>query len=57
LGDAPDERRVGQILWELTALANLHGVDAENALRSYVVMMRKRLQDSQMHVNASDSDA
>jgi tetrapyrrole methylase family protein/MazG family protein len=43
LGDAPDERKVGQILWELTALANLHGVNAEDALRSFVVMMRKRL--------------
>lgn len=47
LGDAPDERKVGQILWELTALANLHGVNAEDALRSFVVMMRKRLVSQQ----------
>ena len=40
LGVQPDEQRLGQILWELVALAHLHGLNAENALRSYVVRFR-----------------
>ncbi len=43
LGDTPDEEKVGELLWQLVALANLHGVEAENALRSFIVHERSRL--------------
>ncbi|GIK75738.1 MAG: hypothetical protein BroJett021_47260 [Chloroflexota bacterium] len=43
LGDAPDEAQVGAVLWQLVALANQHGIEAENALRSFIVAERDRL--------------
>jgi tetrapyrrole methylase family protein/MazG family protein len=43
LGDSPDEVQVGKVLWQLVALANQHSVEAENALRSFVVAERRRL--------------
>lgn len=45
LGDAPDEAQVGAVLWQLVALANQHGIEAENALRSFIVAERKRLSE------------
>lgn len=43
LGDAPDEAQVGAVLWQLVALANQHSIEAENALRSFIVAERDRL--------------
>lgn len=40
LGDAPDEARIGAVLWQLVALANLHHISAEDALRAYTVQYR-----------------
>lgn len=41
LGDDPDEASVGELLWQLTALAKQHDINAENALRSHVVNFRR----------------
>lgn len=41
--DEPDERQVGELLWRLVALANQHGIVAEDALRSFIVAERDRL--------------
>jgi tetrapyrrole methylase family protein/MazG family protein len=41
LGAAPDEAQFGELLWRLVALAHLHDVDAENALRVYAVDFRR----------------
>ncbi|HHY53941.1 MAG TPA: MazG family protein [Chloroflexi bacterium] len=41
VGDAPDEARIGAILWQLVALANLHHISAEDALRAYTVHYRR----------------
>lgn len=40
LGDAPDAARIGAILWRLVALANLHQINAEDALRAFTVQYR-----------------
>jgi uncharacterized protein YabN with tetrapyrrole methylase and pyrophosphatase domain len=42
LGAAPDEARIGAVLWQLVALANLHDVSAEDALRAHAVQYRNR---------------
>ncbi|MFO7631986.1 MAG: MazG family protein [Caldilinea sp.] len=42
LGVAPDEARIGELLWQLVALAHTQDVNAENALRSYVSRFRQR---------------
>ena len=41
LGDAPSAERIGAVLWQLVALANLHQVSAEDALRAYTVRYRQ----------------
>lgn len=41
LGDAPDAEGIGALLWALVALAHRHGVNAENALRSYAMAFRR----------------
>lgn len=43
LGDAPDKARLGALLWRLVAVAHRHNLDAEDALREYVVQERNRL--------------
>jgi tetrapyrrole methylase family protein/MazG family protein len=43
LGDAPDEARIGAVLWQLVALANLHHVSAEGALRAHTVHYRRQM--------------
>ena len=42
VGDAPDDARIGEILWQLVALAHLQHVSAEDALRSYTVHFRRK---------------
>ena len=41
VGDAPDATRFGALLWQLVALAHLHDISAEDALRSYAVHFRQ----------------
>lgn len=41
LGAAPDEASFGELLWRLVALAHMHKVDAESALRAYTVSFRR----------------
>lgn len=41
LGATPTAERIGAVLWQLVALANLHQVSAEDALRAYVVHYRQ----------------
>ena len=41
VGDAPDERTIGELLWQLVALAKEHDVNAENALRAHSVRFRR----------------
>ncbi|MBK8798220.1 MAG: MazG family protein [Anaerolineales bacterium] len=43
LGATPDEARVGEVLWQLVALAHAHDVSAEDALRGYAVRFRQGL--------------
>jgi tetrapyrrole methylase family protein/MazG family protein len=43
LGDAPDAKRLGALLWHCVAVAHSHDLDAEDALREYVVQERSRL--------------
>ena len=43
LGDSPTQAKVGQVLWVLAALAHRHEIDAEDALRSYLVHQRAQL--------------
>ena len=40
LGVTPDEMRLGEVLWQLVALAQLAGLNAEDALRNYTVQFR-----------------
>jgi tetrapyrrole methylase family protein/MazG family protein len=40
-GASPNEAHVGELLWRLVALAHLHDIDAENALRSVSVNFRR----------------
>lgn len=41
-GPLPTEESLGEVLWTLVALAQQHGVDAEDALRSYAVAYREK---------------
>ncbi len=41
LGSAPDEARLGEILWQLVALAHTFDLNPEDALRNYVVQFRQ----------------
>ena len=41
LGETPDAARIGELLWQLVALAHTHGISAEEALRSYAVHFRR----------------
>ncbi|MBW7885334.1 MAG: MazG family protein [Caldilineaceae bacterium] len=41
LGEVVDARRVGEVLWQLVALAHEHHIDAEDALRMYTVQYRR----------------
>ncbi len=41
LGSTPDEARLGELLWQLVALAHEHGLNAEDALRAYAVRFRR----------------
>ncbi len=41
LGETPDAARIGELLWQLVALAHMHGISAEDALRSYAVHFRR----------------
>ena len=43
LAAQPDADRLGALLWQLVALAREHGLDAEDALRQYVVIQREQL--------------
>lgn len=43
LAAQPDADRLGALLWQLVALAREHDLDAEDALRQYVVVQRVRL--------------
>jgi tetrapyrrole methylase family protein/MazG family protein len=45
LGPSPDERAVGELLWQLVALAHEHGINAENALRAQTVRTRRAWKD------------
>ncbi|HXF59963.1 MAG TPA: SAM-dependent methyltransferase [Caldilineaceae bacterium] len=42
LGETAGEAAVGELLWQVVALAHQHGVNAEDALRSQVVAFRRR---------------
>jgi uncharacterized protein YabN with tetrapyrrole methylase and pyrophosphatase domain len=42
LGDAPSEERLGELLWQIVALAHQHDLDAEDALRAYAVQFRRQ---------------
>ncbi len=46
VGDAPDERTIGKLLWQLVALAKEHDVNAENALRTQSVRFRRTVDGS-----------
>ncbi|MBV7336598.1 MazG family protein [Chloroflexi bacterium TSY] len=39
---APNQTSLGELLWALTALSRRHGLNPEDALRSYVVNFRQR---------------
>lgn len=41
LGISPDETRLGEVLWQLVALAHTAGLNAEDALRNYTVQFRQ----------------
>jgi len=45
LAAQPDADRLGALLWQLVALAREHDLDAEDALRRYVVFQRARWQE------------
>jgi hypothetical protein len=45
LGPNPDERTVGELLWQLVALAHEHHINAENALRAQTVRTRRAWED------------
>lgn len=47
LGDAPDAETVGALLWQLVALAHRHDINAEDALRSYAVVFRRKMGSGQ----------
>ncbi|MCC6458023.1 MAG: MazG family protein [Caldilineaceae bacterium] len=42
LGDAPAAEVLGELLWQLVALAHQHDLNAEDALRAYAVAFRQR---------------
>ncbi len=46
VGDDPDERTIGELLWQLVALAKEHDVNAENALRAHGVRFRRAVASS-----------
>jgi tetrapyrrole methylase family protein/MazG family protein len=42
LGDAPTAEALGEVLWQMVALAHHYDLDAEDALRSYAVAFRQQ---------------
>jgi tetrapyrrole methylase family protein / MazG family protein len=42
LGDAPSSEALGELLWQVVALAHNHELNAEDALRSYAVAFRQQ---------------
>lgn len=42
LGENPSAEALGELLWQLVALAHQHNIDAEDALRAYAVAFRQR---------------
>jgi tetrapyrrole methylase family protein/MazG family protein len=42
LGPDPDDRALGRLLWQIVALASEQGLNAEDALRGYLVHFRKQ---------------
>lgn len=44
LGETPSADKLGDVLWRLVAAAAKHGLNAEDALRSYAVRFRKQAQ-------------
>src|SRR5690606_37937809 len=42
LGESPTAERLGELLWQMVALAHKHDLDAEDALRAYTVAFRQR---------------
>ncbi|NJN84692.1 MAG: hypothetical protein HC802_21990 [Caldilineaceae bacterium] len=37
-----NEKQLGELLWRLVAVAHTHGLNAENALRSYMAIYRRQ---------------
>ena len=42
LGNSPSAEALGELLWQVVAYAQQHGLNAEDALRSYAVAFRKQ---------------
>jgi tetrapyrrole methylase family protein/MazG family protein len=42
LGTSPTDATLGELLWHVVALAHLHDLDAEDALRAYAVSFRQQ---------------
>jgi uncharacterized protein YabN with tetrapyrrole methylase and pyrophosphatase domain len=42
LGEAPTAKALGELLWQVVALAHQHDLNAEDALRAYAVAFRQR---------------